>query len=57
MPIITDIKGRIIFNSRGSKSIEVDITSDDKFLGRACAPSGAAFPTCLALLSIRQRGN
>jgi enolase len=42
MPIITDIKGRIIFNSRGSKSIEVDITSDDKFLGRACAPSGAS---------------
>ena len=42
MPIITDIKGRIIFNSRGSKTIEVDILSDDKFLGRACAPSGAS---------------
>lgn len=42
MPIITDIKGRIIFNSRGSKTIEVDIVSDDKFLGRACAPSGAS---------------
>jgi len=42
MPIITDIKGRIIFNSRGSKTIEVDIISDDKFLGRACAPSGAS---------------
>jgi enolase len=42
MPIITDIKGRIIFNSRGTKTIEVDIISDDKFLGRACAPSGAS---------------
>ena len=38
MPIITDIKGRIIFNSRGSKTIEVDIISDYKFLGRASSP-------------------
>ena len=42
MPIITDLKGRIIFNSRGSKTIEIDVISDDKFLGRACAPSGAS---------------
>lgn len=42
MPNITDIKGRIIFNSRGSKSIEVDVVSNDKFIGRACAPSGAS---------------
>ncbi len=42
MPIITGLKGRIIFNSRGSKTIEVDVISDDKFLGRACAPSGAS---------------
>jgi enolase len=42
MPVITDIKGRLIFNSRGSKTIEVDIISDDKFFGRASAPSGAS---------------
>ena len=42
MPNITDIKGRIVFNSRGSKSIEVDVVSNDKFIGRACAPSGAS---------------
>ncbi|MFB5599103.1 MAG: enolase [Nitrososphaeraceae archaeon] len=42
MPIITSIKGRIIFNSRGDKGIEVDVISDDKFLGRACSPSGAS---------------
>src|SRR5918999_4564484 len=42
MPIITDINDRIIFNSRGSKTIEIDVTSDDKFLGRASAPSGAS---------------
>ncbi|HLN36121.1 MAG TPA: enolase [Nitrososphaeraceae archaeon] len=42
MPNITDIKGRIVFNSRGSKSIEVDVVSEDKFIGRACAPSGAS---------------
>jgi enolase len=39
---ITSIKGRIIYNSRGSKTIEVDIVSDNQFLGRVCAPSGAS---------------
>ena len=42
MPKITSIEGRIIYNSRGSKTIEVDITSENKFLGRVCAPSGAS---------------
>jgi len=42
MPSITSVRGRIIFNSRGSKTIEVDVTSDRKFVGRACAPSGAS---------------
>jgi enolase len=39
---ITSINGRIIYNSRGSKTIEVDIISENKFLGRVCAPSGAS---------------
>jgi enolase len=42
MPSISSVKGRIVFNSRGSKSIEIDVISDNKFLGRACAPSGAS---------------
>ena len=42
MPKITSIEGRIIYNSRGSKTIEVDVTSENKFLGRVCAPSGAS---------------
>jgi len=42
MPSISSVKGRIVFNSRGSKSIEIDVVSDNKFLGRACAPSGAS---------------
>jgi len=42
MPSITSVRGRIVFNSRGSKTIEVDVTSDSKFIGRACAPSGAS---------------
>jgi len=42
LPKITSIEGRILFNSRGSKTIEVDVTSDNKFLGRVCAPSGAS---------------
>ena len=42
MPKITSIKGRVLYNSRGSKTVEVDIISDEKFLGRVCAPSGAS---------------
>jgi len=39
---ITSVKGCLIYNSRGSKTIEVDVTTDNKFLGRVCAPSGAS---------------
>ncbi len=42
MSKITSISGRILYNSRGSKTIEVDIESDKHFLGRVCAPSGAS---------------
>jgi len=42
MPSITSVRGRIVFNSRGSKTIEIDVVTDDKFMGRACAPSGAS---------------
>jgi enolase len=39
---ITSISGRILYDSRGSKTIEVDIESDKHFVGRVCAPSGAS---------------
>ena len=42
MAKITSIEGRILYNSRGSKTIEVDVVSGNKFLGRVCAPSGAS---------------
>lgn len=42
MAKITSIEGRILYNSRGSRTVEVDVTSDNKFLGRTCAPSGAS---------------
>jgi len=42
LPKITSLTGRILYNSRGSKTIEVDIITDNKFLGRVCAPSGAS---------------
>lgn len=41
VPSITSIRGRIVFNSRGSKAIEVDVACG-KSVGRACAPSGAS---------------
>ena len=42
MPQITSIKGRILYNSRGSQTIEIDVISDNKHVGRVCAPSGAS---------------
>jgi enolase len=42
MPSISSIRGRIVFNSRGSKTIEIDVVTDGKFIGRTCAPSGAS---------------
>lgn len=42
MPRITSIEGRILYNSRGSQTIEVDVTSDNQYIGRVCAPSGAS---------------
>ena len=42
MAKISSIKGRIIHNSRGTKTIEVDVISDNKHLGRTAAPSGAS---------------
>jgi len=42
LPKITSVNCRVLYNSRGSKTIEVDVVSDNKFLGRVCAPSGAS---------------
>jgi enolase len=42
MPSITGIKSRTVFDSRGAKTIEIDVITDEKFSGRACAPSGAS---------------
>jgi enolase len=42
MAAITDLRSRIIFNSRGSETIEIDVITDGKYLGRAAAPSGAS---------------
>jgi enolase len=39
---ISSIEGRILYNSRGNKTIEIDVESEGKFLGRVCAPSGAS---------------
>ena len=42
MPKITSVKGRLLYNSRGNKTIEIDVISDNSHLGRVCAPSGAS---------------
>lgn len=42
MSAISSIKGRLVYNSRGNETIEIEVLSDSKFFGRACAPSGAS---------------
>jgi enolase len=42
LPKITAIYERLVFNSRGDQALEIDVISDNKYLGRACAPSGAS---------------
>lgn len=39
---ITSASGRLTYNSRGSPTIEVVITTDDRYTGRVAAPSGAS---------------
>tara|TARA_R100001129_G_scaffold72316_6_gene49273 strand:+ start:3434 stop:4708 length:1275 start_codon:yes stop_codon:yes gene_type:complete len=42
MPIIIDIVGREILDSRGNPTVEVDVHLDDGAVGRAAVPSGAS---------------
>lgn len=42
MPRISSIHGREIFDSRGTPTVEVDLTLDDGSFGRAAVPSGAS---------------
>ncbi len=42
MSIITNVKARQIYDSRGNPTIEVDVLTENGFLGRAAVPSGAS---------------
>ncbi|RDV15193.1 phosphopyruvate hydratase [Pontibacter diazotrophicus] len=42
MSLITDIKARQIFDSRGNPTVEVDVTTEYGAFGRAAVPSGAS---------------
>ncbi len=42
MSIIINIHARQIFDSRGNPTIEVDVTTDNGFMGRFAVPSGAS---------------
>ncbi|MAK37028.1 MAG: phosphopyruvate hydratase, partial [Flavobacteriaceae bacterium] len=42
MSIIIDINARQIFDSRGNPTIEVDVITENGFIGRAAVPSGAS---------------
>ncbi|WP_104735709.1 phosphopyruvate hydratase [Hanstruepera ponticola] len=42
MSIIIDIHARQILDSRGNPTVEVDVTTENGFMGRAAVPSGAS---------------
>ena len=42
MSLIADIKARQILDSRGNPTVEVDISTENGYLGRAAVPSGAS---------------
>ena len=42
MSLIIDIHARQIFDSRGNPTVEVDVITENGFLGRAAVPSGAS---------------
>lgn len=45
MSLIQEIKARQIFDSRGNPTVEVDVTTENGFQGRAAVPSGASTGT------------
>lgn len=49
MSLITEIIGREIIDSRGNPTVEVDISLESGFMGRAAVPSGASTGTHEAL--------
>jgi enolase len=42
MSLIADIKARQILDSRGNPTVEVDVITENGFIGRAAVPSGAS---------------
>lgn len=56
MSTITDVKGRMVLDSRGRPTVEADIFLDDGILGRAIVPSGASTGSREAL-ELRDGGN
>src|SRR6185436_4725898 len=42
MSFIAEIHARQILDSRGNPTVEVDVTTDNGFVGRAAVPSGAS---------------
>ncbi len=42
MSLIEDIKARQIYDSRGNPTVEVEVTTENGFMGRAAVPSGAS---------------
>ena len=42
MSLIQEVYGRMILDSRGNPTVEVEVVTDDGVVGRAAVPSGAS---------------
>ena len=42
MPVIVEVIGREIIDSRGNPTVEVEVILENGFMGRASVPSGAS---------------
>ena len=42
MPLIQEVTARMILDSRGNPTVEVEVATDDGAVGRAAVPSGAS---------------
>src|SRR3712207_1851379 len=42
MSLIQEVNGRMILDSRGNPTVEVEVVTDDGVVGRAAVPSGAS---------------
>jgi len=54
-PVVIDVKGRMVLDSRGNPTVEATVLLEDGSMGTAAVPSGASTGTREALETAGQR--